>query len=331
MNRSQLLRASAVLALYAVPVIALAPQERAKRYFVAMAIQGDAPAPGAKPGSFRREMLARGYVEGRNLVLDVRGVGGDNSKFPSLVRELLALKPDVLVAETTPGALAAKQATSTVPIVMWNVSDPIGTGLVTSLAHPGGNVTGSADAGIEIGLKSIELLLTVVPRARTIAVLMSDNPVHPIQLHAIESAATPYELRVLPFHVLSENQAEGVFNDMVAQRVDAFISLGGAPLGSTDRQDKLFAILAAKAAIPGVYASRGPEGSGKLMSYGMKTGVGGKLTATYVADILDGGHPADMPVQRPREVELFINMKTAASLGLIVPPALVLQADYVQY
>lgn len=329
MNRSLFLRAAA-MGLCAGPFGALALQDREQRRLVGIVIQGMAPVPGAKPGSFRREMRARGYVEERNLILDIRGAEGINSRFVPLVRDLVAVKPDVIVAETTPGALAAKRATTTVPIVMLNVSDPVGSGLVASLAHPGGNVTGVADNGSETAAKSVELVSEVVPWARRLGVLLSDNPVHPLQLSAIRAAAHRSALQVLPFEVLSGDQAEAAFSAMVHQKVDVFIMLGGAPFDSTKAQSELFPALAAKARIPGIFTDRGPVDAGRLMGYGAKQGVAWTLAAAYVAEILNGGKPADMPVQRPREAELFINLKTAASLGLTIPPALLLRADFVQ-
>jgi putative tryptophan/tyrosine transport system substrate-binding protein len=330
MNRSVFLRAAAAVGLCAAPLAAFAPPAPRRHRLVGIVTQGVAPLPGAKPASFRKEMRARGYVEGQNLILEIRGTEGVNSRFPALVGELIALKPDVIVAETTPGALAAMRATATIPIVVLNVSDPVGSGLVASLAHPGGNVTGATDAGVAWAAKPIELISEVVPRAHRIGVLMTDNPVHPLQLAAIRVAAQRSALQILPFEVPADAQAETTMSAMVAQKVDAFILLGGEPLDGTGTQAELFRALANKERMPGIYFSRGPVDEGRLMGYTLKQGVMWRLAANYVADILNGAKPADMPVQRLREVELFINLKTAANLGLTIPPELLLEADVIQ-
>jgi putative ABC transport system substrate-binding protein len=277
----------------------------------------------------RRALRDLGYIEGQNLVVDSRGAEGDSKRFAFLVSELIALNPDVIVAETTPGVIAAKRATATIPIVMVNVTDPVGTGLVASLAHPGGNVTGGADFGTELATKTIELIRDVLPRASRLGILMSDNPVHLLQLEEVRAAAHHLDLRVVPFTMISTDQAEATFLAMVAEKVDAFFVLGGPPFDSTRSQSELIPALAAKARLPGVYPDRASVVAGGLFSYGTSLPSKWRLAAGYVDQILKGAKPADMPVQQPTTFDLVINRTTAARLGLTISPALLLQADKV--
>jgi putative ABC transport system substrate-binding protein len=327
-KRSLFLRVAAI-GLCAGPLAALAQPEPQRLRRVGILVQGPSPEPGAKPGAFRRTMRELGYVEGQNLVLDFRGADGDNTRFPFLASEIIAQKPDVIVAETTPGALAAKRATASIPIVIFNVSDPVGSGLVASLARPGGNVTGATDFGMELTAKSVELLKGIVPNLRRLGVLMSDNPVHQLQLKEVRTTANQLGLSALSFTMTSGDRAEAAFSAMHAEHVDAFVALGGAPFDSTKAQRELLIRLAAKARIPGIYASRAMVDLGGLMSYGIDNGASWKITAPYVADILKGARPAEMPVQQPKEFELFINTRTAASLGLTIPPAMLMRAELV--
>jgi len=246
-----------------------------------------------------------------------------------LIGELIATNPEVIVAETTPGALAAKRATSTIPIVFVNVSDPVGSGLVDSLARPGGNVTGGTDYGLELAEKSVELVRAVVPKAARLGVLISDNPVHPSQFAAIRTAADRVSLSALSFRVASFDDLERAFSAMVAQKADAFIPLGGPPLGSTFPQVDMVIALAAKARLPAVYSVGDAVRRGGLMSYGINLSARWKQTAMYVDRILKGAKPADLPVQQPTNFELLINRKTAANLGIKIPPELKLRAEFI--
>src|SRR5262245_30638783 len=193
MNRRFFLFGS--LLTLAAPLIAEAQQT--KTYRIGFLLQG-APLPGNPPGPLRLALRDLGYIEGQNLTVDSRWAEGRNDRFPSIAAELVSLKPDAILADSTPAALAAKRATAMIPIVMHNVSDPVGSGLVVSLAHPGGNVTGVTDFGSELAMKGVELLHSIVPKATRIAVLMSDNPVHPSQLKLIQDAAQHLGLTVLP-------------------------------------------------------------------------------------------------------------------------------------
>ena len=268
MDRSLFVRFAAT-GLLTLPFGAVAQSSDTRLRRVAVMLQGVVAPLGAPPGPLRRTMRELGYVEGQNLVIETRGAQGDNQRFPSLIGELIATEPEVIVAETTPGALAAKRATSTIPIVFFNVSDPVGSGLVDSLARPGGNVTGETDYGTELAEKSVELIRAVVPKAARLGVLMSDNPVHPSQFAVIRTAADRLSLSALSFRVASFDDLDRAFSAMVAQKVDAFIPLGGPPLNSTRQQIDMVVALAAKARLPAVYPSGNAVKQGGLMSYGI--------------------------------------------------------------
>jgi putative tryptophan/tyrosine transport system substrate-binding protein len=195
-----------LLALLAAPLAAQAQQT--KVYRVGLLRQGS-PPPGSTP-MITKALDDLGYIEGRNLFIEWRWAEGENKRFPSLAAELVALKSDVIVADSTPAAIAAKRATTTIPIVMVNVSDPIGSGLVANLARPGGNVTGGTDFGIEMAVKGVDLMRAAVPKATRIAVLMSDNPVHPTQLKEIQEAARRIGLAALPTMARSSEEFEDV-------------------------------------------------------------------------------------------------------------------------
>ena len=323
MDRSTFVRfvATGVLTL---PCGALAQSADARVRRVVVMRQGSGSQP-----AFFRAMQELGYVEGRDLTIEMRGAQGDSQRFSSLIGELIATKPDVIVAETTPGALAAKRATSTIPIVIVNVSDPIGSGLVHSLARPGGNVTGGTDFGNELSEKAVELVRAIVPKAVRLGVLLSDNPVHHPQFEIIRTAASRISLSALSFRVATPDDLERGFAAMAAQKVDAFVPLGGAPLNATFQQVDMVIALAAKARLPAMYLFADAVKRGGLMSYGTSLSARWKQAALYVDRILKGAKPADLPVQQPTDFELFINRKTAANLGMEIPRSLQLRAEFI--
>ena len=328
MDRSSFVRFAATGLLTATfGAVAQSGDGRMRR--VALMIQGVVPSAPPRPGPFLLTMQELGYIEHQNLVLVRRGAEGDIKRFPSLIRELIATAPEVIVAETTPGALAAKRATSTIPIVIINVSDPVGAGLVDSLARPGGNVTGLTDFGIELAEKQVELIRALVPKAVRLGVLMSDNPVHPSQLEVIRAAAGRLSLYVLAYRVASVNDLDAAFSAMVAQKVDAFIQLGGSPFDSTVQQADMLIALAAKARLPAVHTAGNVVRRGGLVSYGTNVSAAWKQVAVYVDRILKGAKPADLPVQQPTTFELLVNRKAAANLGIKIPHTLELVAEFI--
>ena len=298
--------------------------QQARIYHVGFLSQGSPP----QLGVFTRTLRDLGYVEGRNLVLEFRSAEGQNARFPSLAAELVALKPEVIVADSTPAAVAAKRATTVIPIVMVNVSDPVGTGIVASLANPGGNVTGTTDFGVSMAVKNVELLHELVPKATRIAVLMSDNPVHTLQLRLVQDAAKSIGLTVLPTMVNTEADLGGAFASIARQKAGAAMWLGGPPI-STPSQSKQLAEFAAKAKLPLLYPSRRHIDQGGLMSYAPTYQEKYGKAAIFVDKILKGAKPNDLPVEQPTKFELVINLKTAKALGLTIPPSLLGRADEV--
>jgi len=232
----------------------------------------------------------------------------------------------VLVTTTTPYALAAKQATSTIPIVMGIVSEPVATGLVQSLAHPGGNVTGITDFGLEIAGKHLELLLAVVPNAKIIGVLDSDNPVHPMQLHSLKEAGASSGLAFVTATVNSPSDVAPALASLVQKKARAVIILGGATQ-AVNRSRILE--LAVKSGLPTFGPIRTWPERGCLISYGPDLADTFRQMAVLADKILRGAKPPDLPVQQPTKFELVINLKTAKALGLTIPQSLLLRADEV--
>jgi putative ABC transport system substrate-binding protein len=274
---------------------------------------------------FTQTLRELGFVEGANLVLDFRHGTYDFEQLRKLAQDLVAARPDVIVAESTPAALAAKMATRTIPIVIVNVSDPQGAGLVETLARPGGNITGFTDHGVELSTKSVELLHEIVPTATRLGVLMADNPLHTTQLREIESAAALTGLVVVPVKAAREADLESAFASLVEKKADALIVLAGVHDGSTERNARLTG-LAAKAKLPAVYELHFMTAVGGLMSFGPDIPDSRKVAAAYVARILQGARASDLPVQRPTRFRLVINARTARSLGLRIPQSLQIQA-----
>jgi putative ABC transport system substrate-binding protein len=275
---------------------------------------------------FKNELSALGYVEGKNLVLDVRYAEGKIAALSSLAAELVALKPDVIVASTTNAAVAAEQATKTIPIVFTFVSDPVGARIVSSLARPGGNITGVTDFGVELAAKTVEMIRAVAPQTSRAAVLMSENPSHPAQLRVMQEAAKNAGLTLVPAMASKPDDLEQAFASLPQKNVGALIVLGGAPHAS---QREEIAALAIKHRTPTIFLTRPYVEAGGLLSYGASIQDSYVLPAIYVDKILKGAKPGDLPIRQPTKFELVINLKTAKALGLTIPQSLLLRADQV--
>jgi len=301
-------------------------QQAPKVYRVAMLLAAQPARTGPSVIIFRKELRDLGYVEGQNLVIDLRSTEGKVERFPILAAELVALKPDVIVTFATEGTLAAKRAAPTIPIVMVQVSDPVGSGLISSLARPGGNITGVSDYDVEAAAKFVELAHLITPNAGRIGVLMADNPVHPVQLKAIEAAAKSIGLATVANTDRSNDDLERAFASLAKDNVGPLIVLGGARHGALRGR---IAELALKYAMPTVFGSRAYVEEGGLMSYGANPAAAYKLAVSYVDKILKGAKPADLPVEQPTRFELVINLKTAKALGITIPQSLLLRADEV--
>jgi len=278
--------------------------------------------------AFGQAMRDLGYVEGRNLIVEARFAEDKLERLPSLAQELVRLKPDVLLAVTTPGSLAAKAATATIPIVFVAVADPIGVGLVTNLARPGRNITGVTHIVAELTGKRLEVLTEIVPTASRIAVLVNpDDPNAPGQIRNAEVAARTLKLQLHPvLNVRGARDLEGAFEAAVRSRADAVLRMVD-PTGALLRLEMV--ALAMRHRLPVMYAFREDVEAGGLASYGANSLLQFRQTATFVHKILHGARPGDLPIEQPTTFEFVINVKTAKALGLTIPPSLLLRADHV--
>jgi putative ABC transport system substrate-binding protein len=282
------------------------------------------------PEAFRQGLRDLAYVEGRNLVIEYRDAEGKSERLPALAAELVALKVDVILAGGTPQALAAKQATRTLPIVFANSGDPVGSGLVTSLARPGGNVTGLSNLGTELVGKCLEQLTQAVPGVSRVAALWQPGVLpertDKDMLKGAEVAARALGVRLQFVEARGPADFDRAFSDMTRARADALTVLRSSMLSNERRR---LVDLAAKNRLPTVYPWREFVDAGGLMSYGANVADLFRRAATYVDKILKGAKPADLPVEQPTRFELVINLKTAKALGLTIPPLLLGRADEV--
>jgi putative ABC transport system substrate-binding protein len=287
------------------------------------------PVPAGDPNdqAFRQRLRELGYVEGQNVVIEWRRADGRLDRLPDLAAELVRLQADVIVADVTPAILAVMRATSTVPIVMGIAADPVGTGLVSTLARPGGNVTGVSLMLTDVIGKRLQLLKDAPPRVSRAAVLWNpDTPWHKVMLAEVETAARSLGLHLLPVAVEGPGELEAAFSAMARGRVDAAF-LGDSPVFSAYRARVLD--LAAKHRLPMIFGNHEWVAAGGLMSYGPSFAEMFGRAAVYVDRILKGARPGDLPVEQPTKVELLINLKTAQALGLAISPSVLRRADQV--
>ena len=276
--------------------------------------------------AFRQRLRELGWVEGQNIVIDDRYAEDRVDRLPDLAAELVRLKVDLIVSWGTQGATAAKNATGTIPIVMIAVRDPVGTGLIASLARPGGNVTGVAgSAGLEWVAKQLELLKETVPKIRRVAILSNPaNAYHQLAIKEVNVAARSLGVQLQLLEARGPNEFDSAFAAMTKERVGAL--LVHAMLNSHRTR---LADLAARSRLPAAYGVRESVEAGGLMSYGPSFLDSYRRAATYVDQILKGTKPAELPVEQPTKYELVINMKTAKALGLTIPQSVLLRADHV--
>jgi len=276
--------------------------------------------------AFRQRLRELGWVEGQNIVIDYRYAEGRVDRLPDLAAELVRLKVDLIVSLGTQGVTAAKNATETIPIVMIAVRDPVGTGLIVSLARPGGNVTGvSGYAGLESVAKQLELLKETVPNIRSVAILSNPaNAYHQLAIGELNLAARSLGVQLQLLEARGPNEFDGAFAAMAKERVGALLVLSDVIFSSHGTR---LAEFAARSRLPAVYAVRESVEAGGLMSYGPSFLDLYRQAATFVDKVLKGAKPADLPVEQPTKYELVINLKAAKALGLEVPPRLIAQAD----
>jgi ABC-type uncharacterized transport system substrate-binding protein len=278
--------------------------------------------------AFRQGLRELGYVDGRNIVIEYRFAEGRFERLPDLAAELVQREVDVIVAVVTQASLAAKHATSTIPIVMAAVSDPLGTGLVASLARPGGNITGTASMTSEVVGKSLELLKEVVPTVSRVALLWNpDNAIFQAQmLREAQLAAARLRVELRPVAARGADHLDGAFAAMARARVGALLVLADPILALHQKE---IAELAERSRLPAMYGIKDFAAAGGLMTYAANMSDQFRRAAAHVDKILKGTKPADIPVEQPTSFELVINLKTAKMLGVTVPPPLLARADEV--
>jgi putative ABC transport system substrate-binding protein len=298
----------------------------AKRRRIAVLTSGSRASAEPNLGAFREGLRALGYGDA-DIEIEIRYADGHLEHLPDLAAELVHLAPEVVVAVAPPAVQAAKQATSTIPIVMATVGDPVAIGFVASLAHPGGNVTGLSGVAPEMVGKWLGLLKTAIPDAERIAILLNPgNPSHAPMLQAAQQAAQTLRTELLSVEARTPDDIAGAFAIMIRERADALIVSGDGVFFS---EKSRVAELAASHKLPAIYQLRDYVAIGGLLSYGPDLKDSWRRAATYVDKILKGAKPADLPVEQPTKFELVVNLKTAQALGLTIPPAILAGADEV--
>jgi len=285
---------------------------------------------GSSPNQvFVQGMRDLGYVEGKNIAFVFRSAEGNLERYDGLAAELVRLKVDILVADYTTAALAAKKATSTIPIVMTTLTDPVGTGLVASLARPGGNVTGLTNISGELGGKSLELLKEIVPKLNRVAILRTATRggADDVFVKETEVPARALGVQLIPVMVQGPDDFEDAFRAMTKERANGLVvrllpNTYSVPL-------KRVADLTMKNRLPSIAQQHPWTDAGGLMSYGADPNINYRRAATYVDKILKGAKPADLPVEQPMKFELVINLKTAKAIGLKIPQTVLARADKV--
>ena len=267
-----------------------------------------------------------GYVEGKNMIIEDRWAEGKYERLPGLAAELVQMKVDVIVAAGSPAVQAAKQATTTIPIVMVRIGDPVGSGFVASLSRPGGNITGPSNITVEVASKYVELLRAAVPKLSRVTVLVNPaNPIHPGFLKSIQATAKANSVTISPIQASTASEIEAAFGAMKQERAGALIVLADPFFASQVRR---IAEPAAQHRLPTMFWTRELVESGGLMSYGQNNAEHYYRAATYIDKILKGAKPGDLPVEQATKFELVINMKTAKALGLTMQD-LLFRADKV--
>jgi putative ABC transport system substrate-binding protein len=278
--------------------------------------------------AFRQGLEESGYVEGQNVTIEYRWAEGRIDRLPAMAAELVQRQVTVIAATTVAAALAAKAATTTIPIIFETAYDPIRFGLVASLNRPGGNITGVTNLNVEVGPKTLELLRELIPTSSVVALLL--NPINPIAaefgLRGLQGAARTLGLELHVLNASTESDFDGVFANLIQLRAGGLI-IAADPL-FTSRQEEL-AALALRHRIPAVYLTREFAAAGGLASYGGSVTDCYRLAGIYVARVLKGEKPSELPVQQATKVELVLNLKTANALGITVPLPISGRADEV--
>ncbi len=285
------------------------------------------PGPNAQDEAFVEELRGLGYVEGHNLIIDYRWAAENEERLPALATELVALKVELIVTSATPAVNAAKRATSTIPIVMAAAADPVGSGLVASLGHPGGNVTGMTLLSTDLAGKRLQLVREILPRAKRIAVLaLGGLSATPLLLTALRDAGQTMDLELITQRVTKPEELPGAFTEF--QRAGAHALIVQVSPFTLDQRETIVE-QAAQHRLPAMYDVRAFVDAGGLVAYGPDLAAMYRRAASYVDRIFKGAKPGDLPIEQPTKFEFVINLKTAKALGLTIPQSLLLRADEV--
>ena len=283
--------------------------------------------PGRQRGleAFRQGLRELGYVEGQTIVIESRSAEGKDDRLPALAADLVRSKVDVIVAASGAATRAVLQTSRTIPVVMSLVNDPVGSGLIASLARPGGNVTGLTIMAPDLFGKRLQLLKEVVPKVSRVALLRNpDNPADTAMLREAEAAARALGVQLQPLEARNPQEIEGAFAAMIRERAGALLMLSDAIFFTQRRQ---IAELAAKGRLPSILGTNEYPDAGGLMAYGPNLADLDRRAATFVDRILKGARPGDLPVELPTKFDLVINLRTAKAIGLTIPPSLLQRAD----
>jgi ABC-type uncharacterized transport system substrate-binding protein len=303
-------------------------QQPAKVYRIGLVSARSSSSESTRTEVFRQGLRELGYVEGKNIIIEYRYAEGKFERLPDLATELVRLNVDVILALGVPPTRAAKQVTTSIPIVMAGGSDPVRTGLVASFARPGGNITGVSDLNVDLITKRLELLKEVGPKTSHVAVLLNPaNPTNPLQLKEIQAVAPALGVTLLILEIKGAEDFDRAFATMRQERVGSLLVFSDPMFGF---QQKRIADLAVKGRLPAIYGNRYYVEAGGLMSYGTANPNDQyRRAAIYVDKILKGANPGELPVERPMKLELVINLKAAKQIGLTIPPNVLARADRV--
>jgi len=316
----------ALCSLLLAPCSAVEAQQPTKIPRIGILSPGSSAFPGrARYDSFRQGLRKLGYIEGKNIFIEIRTAEGKQDRLSDFATELVKLKVDVIVTAGTPGVLAAKNATSAIPIVFWAVADPVRAGLVSSLARPGGNITGLTSFGPELDGKRLELLKETFPKITRVAYFRETTAPETGSIE-IQAAASALGLQLQSLKVRSAKDFDGAFDAALKERAQALTTSAGPVIIINQQRIVAFA---AKNRLPAIYPYSEFIDAGGLMFYGVSFSDLFRRAATYVDKILKGAKPADLPVEQPTKFEFVINLITANQIGVTIPPNILARADKV--
>jgi putative ABC transport system substrate-binding protein len=317
----------ALCSLLLAPCCAVDAQQTGKIFRIGFLDSSTASGSAVLVEAFRQELSKLGWTEGKDLTVDYRFAEQKNERLPELATDLVRLKVDLIVASGTPQALAAKRATTTIPIVMTSVSDPVGAGLVASLGRPGGNVTGLSSLGTELNSKRLEILKDAVPKLARVGILLPAPLASDLQLKELRPAALALELKLEEIETqLDSKGLESAFQTAKEKRVNAIMTMSTRPFFA---ERKRIVELAGKYRLPAIYFQKEFVDEGGLMSYGADYDDLFRRSAHYVDKILKGTKPADLPVAQATKFEFIINLKAAKQIGLTIPVRVLERANQV--